>query len=349
MMKKVGFFLAALVLALLLGEGGLRAIGISPGLSIANRLNPYQFDSTLGWTTRARTAFLRSSPEYLHYNYYDSEGLPAAFENRESTVDVDVPKVVLIGNSYVESYYVPYKKSFPHLLEQQLPSRKVLNLGVSGYTPAQYILQARRHLPRHKNIDRIFIFLVPYQDIRFLDMPLFPGGYPKPVFGTDLEQPTNLPLVPPSRRTVGKKHIEDYSVLITVLQPYLFKWLGYRNAIYDYPINYDQLLFSVDDFSNALRYSKQIQKEFGRADNVFTVYAPTEFEYLDDRISKNLIAFRSSCERLEIQCLVPPFVESPPSGDYRALYYPKDRHPSPHGAALIAEFLADFLKSHPAD
>lgn len=334
---------------LLLVEGGLRAFGVSAGLSIANRLNPYQFDSTLGWTTRPGTSFLRSSPEYLHYNYYDREGLPTTFEKRKEAVEADIPKVVLLGNSYVESYYVPYKKSFPYLLEQRLPNRKVLNLGVSGYTPAQYMIQARRHLPRHENVDKIFIFLVPYQDIGFLDLPTFPGGYPKPVFGEDLMQPVNTPLTLPARRVVGKKNIEDYSALITVLQPVLFKWLGYRNAIYDYPINFDRLLFSVADFLKVLKYSKKIQEEFGRAENVFTVYAPTEFEYLNDRITKNLIAFRLACDQLQIRCLVPPFVEHPPNGDYRPFYYPKDRHPSPHGSALIAAFLADFLESQPTD
>ncbi len=333
---------------ILIAEGGLRLLGVEPGLSIVHRLNPYQFDPELGWATRPHSSFLRSSPEYIHYNYYDKDGLPATFENRNGQITPEAPKIVLIGNSYVESYYVPYKKSFPAILDESLRAsgKRVLNLGVSGYTPAQYLLQARRHLPKH-NVDSVFVFLVPYQDIRFLNSPFFPGGYPKPIFGERLDSPLNTPLSVSLLKKSKTRQLEDYSALLTVLQPLLFKWIGYRNAIYDYPIDFDKMLFSVDEFGDALRYSKQIQTELGSKANVFTVYAPTEFEYHDDRISKNLVAFRQACDQLLVRCLVPPHVEFPPGGNFQVLYYEKDRHPSSTGAALIADFLVGFIKNNP--
>jgi hypothetical protein len=62
-------------------ELALRVLGFTAGVYPSHRLMPYQFDSELGWVPRPSTRYLRVSPEYLHFNYYNKDGFPTSEAN----------------------------------------------------------------------------------------------------------------------------------------------------------------------------------------------------------------------------------------------------------------------------
>lgn len=337
---KISLVLVGIVILLLVTEYGLRLFGIKPGVYIVHRLNPYDFDSNFGWMIRKNSSYLRISPEYLHYNYYNSQGLPTSYKNKDQILDPKSPKIALLGNSLVESYYLPYEKSFPYLIDRKINSLEVLNLGVSGYTPGQYLLQARQYL-KNFNVQMVVVFFVPFQDIKYLNNPVFPGGFAKPVFNQNLSTPMNTPLQEYVPRR--KLQLEDYSSLITLLQPVLNQWFGYVNRYYDMSITESDVDFSTAEFSDALRYFKEIHNEWDPSKEFYVMYIPSEFEYQFPRVlSSNLERFSQSCSQLNLNCKVPDFFQDPKE-DYRLFYYKKDHHPSPYGARKMADFLTDYL------
>lgn len=323
-------------------EFGLRLFGIKPGVYLVHRLNPYDFDPLFGWVIRKNSSYLRISPEYLHYNYYNSEGLPTTFSNKDQRLDSQFPKIALFGNSLVESYYLPYDKSFPHLIERKINNLEVLNLGVSGYTPGQYLLQARQYLKDYP-VQKIVVFFVPFQDIKYLNNPLFPGGFSKPVFNENLSAPMNTPLQEyvPHR----KLQLEDYSSILTLSQPILNHWFGYVNRYYDMKMTESDVDFSQIEFLDSLRYFKQIQKEWGSNNEFYVMYVPSEFEYQFPHVfSLNLTRFHQGCTQLDLNCKIPDFFQDPKE-DYRLFYYKKDHHPSEYGARKMADYLIRTLNN----
>lgn len=339
-MKKVLFPLLFLVLLILLAEAGLRIVGIQPGVYTRHRLNPYEFDNVFGWITRKNTSFLRISPDYAHYNYYGAQGFPVASSEKDKVYAKEGKKIAFIGNSFAESYYVPYEKSFPYLVDKNLTNAEIINLGVSGYTPGQYLMQARKYLPQF-DISKVIIFYVPFQDIFHINRPFFPGGFAKPVFGDDLTTPINLPL---KENVPRNKQLEDYSSLITLLQPQLNKWFGYVNETYDWKFHPDRIRFYEEDHLEALRYFKRIEDDMKLQGKMITVYLPSEFEFSDMEVLKeNILDFEEGCKKARLECVVPEYFLKE-ANHYKKLYWPHDHHPSLYGSEKMAEFLTNKLR-----
>lgn len=340
-MKKTGKIILSITITTVVLEVLLRFFGISPGVYLVHRLEPYKFDHELGWVTRPGSAYLRISPEYMHYNFYNPQGYPVEFEKRNQPLNRQTNKVVLIGNSFVESYYLPYKKSFPYLLDASIQDKEILNLGVSGYTPAQYLLQARRNLPNFK-ISSIVVIFVPYQDITYLSAPYFPGGYAKPIFKKgNYTKPSNTPLSNTSPKRTSQ--IEDFSSIATFLQPVMNSLFGYINPHYNYVLSREQLMFSHEGFQEALNVLKQIKIEFATDKKFMIVYAPSEFELADRSIFEaNLNKFTKNCQEIKLECYIPDhFLDT--NEDFRKFYYRQDHHPSAYGAEKMASYILKIL------
>lgn len=315
--------------------------GIRPGVYTVNRLTPYEFNETFGWITRKKSTYLRASPEYLHNNYYNPQGFPSTKEEKDQSINGKTPSVAFIGNSFVESYYVPYENSFPNKVKLAL-KHEVINLGVSGYSPGQYLLQSRKYLSQY-NIKEVIIFFVPFQDIRVLLQPKFPGGYAKPVFGADLSHPSNTPLknIP----SIKKKTLEDYSSLATIAQPFFNKWFGHIHSSYKYQVSPDQTRYSELAMAGAFRYFKKIQDESQGKYKVTVVYIPAEFEYRNvEIVNSNFNNFTNVCRNMQMNCLIPDFFKQS-LNDYQKLYYIEDHHISQIGSDMMAEYLIHYLKN----
>lgn len=148
----IGFGILA---ALLLMEGWFRLNGIT---GFQDRLSVYEFDDILGWKTKPDSKAFRSTGNFAHYNYYGPQGFPVDKDNWEESLNADTPSVAIIGDSLTEGYYLPYENTFTYLIDQKVPDIQVINLGVSGYAPDQYLLFARRHIDDYNVTDVIVIF-----------------------------------------------------------------------------------------------------------------------------------------------------------------------------------------------
>jgi len=100
------------------------------------------------------------------------------------SLDANRPSVAIIGDSFVEGYCLPYKKSFAYLLGDLVKDKQIINLGVNGYSPDQYLLYSRRHL-KNFNVKDIIVAFFPYNDIPMVFRKYTESqklGYSKPYF-----------------------------------------------------------------------------------------------------------------------------------------------------------------------
>lgn len=330
----------SVIVALCIAEIGLRLYGIN---SSSDRLHTYEFDENLGWRTRKNFKYYRSSLYYKHFNYYNPLGFPTDKENFNRTPDATIPSTVLIGDSFVEGYYVPYEQSFAYLLDQKLSNGQVINLGVSGYAPDQYLLSSREHLKNY-NVENIVTTFFPYDDISSVFSDKF-EGYAKPYFKQDqFDAPINLPL----KKLKG--NVDDKNMFIrlirktdlfTVLRPSLRKIISMIR-----PTSVAKaVVYEKSQMQKPLALINQIKKENANT-NFLVYYIPSCEEFLDTLIYEhNINIYLELCGELNLQCAYLT-VDISKYPDISVLYIPKDGHFTKLGSALVADQLYKLLSTN---
>lgn len=328
---KLGLALLAGILALAILEGIVRLAGMGQAPSLFGN---YAFDEALGWDTIPNFRFVRQG-ETPHVNYYNPEGFPVEEHNFKNPLSREKPTVVFIGDSFTEGYYLPYRLTFTSLVDQKLPDQQVMNMGVASFSPDQYLLKARRHLGNY-NVIQIIVMFFPGNDIADVGRDSL-GGYAKPIFGESLEAPTNLPLPKLAGGSSGDvaRKIYRRSALVRALTPTVYKvapWLvDFVAGSGVTPRSYDEA-----GMIKALRFIKQIEIEYPRAEFV-TYYVPHLKEVLLPTLfAHNTQIYRKSCADLEIRCLTLDSVVQRVS-DPRELFIERDGHFTELGARLVAE------------
>jgi hypothetical protein len=225
-------------------------------------------------------------------------------------------------------------------MNKHLKGKEILNLGVSGYGPGHYLLQARKYIPQFK-VDKIIIFFSPASDIRDLYRQALLGVFNKPVFGKDLSQPINLPLINAKER---KDRPEDYLAILTALQPVMSKWFGYINYHFKYKVHKRNLTYTYPLMVDALMYFKKMQQESSNVNSVYTVCIPSDYEYDFNLTTSNFNTFMKACNEVQINCVVPDFFQNE-NENYKNLYMLHDHHLSELGSKKMADFLINFLNS----
>jgi GDSL-like Lipase/Acylhydrolase family len=339
-MKRIALRLAlaafCVLLSLVVAEALLRAFGIQPTEA---RLDIYRFDEVLGWVTQKNKVFYRSSPFFVgHFSYYNAEGLPTSRDDFDEPPDFKSPSVVLVGDSFVESYYVPYDRSFPFLLSRSITGRRVVNLGVSGYGPEQYLLRARAEAPKYNVSDVVVVFYAA-NDVPYMDELKYEGGYAKPVFGDTFDRPTNVPLPAPhegtTKRWLRRRLLQ--TSMYRVLVPFIGRWTAGQWVVRRKDLFLDPAQF---DKAVAMMAAGRPLAPEGR---YHIVYMPAREECLDREVLEhNLALFRSSCARIDVACHVAPFAEMAPDA-VPSQYIPGDAHLSFAGSATMARFLEGVL------
>lgn len=327
--------LGVLSLAALLAviEGGLRLWGIDPS---TERMVAYQFDPTLGWKTREDFKYYRSSLYYGQFNYYNPEGLPTSADKWHDRASTTLPSIAILGSSFAESYYLPYEESFPALIERAA-GKPVLNFGVSGYAPGQYLLRAREEFPKYTLTDIVVIFF-PYKDLPGLDENEY-QGYEKPYFGETLDKPVNTPVTlrSPEKKKEGFVGYVRNSALYTLLRPYVRKEiaLGLREG------NKTAIRYDGTTMERALRVFKVIEQENPNARLV--IYQIPYYKELEDKelFQANVALYREACAKAELTCLsMDEIIATHPRAD--ELFILGDGHVTAYGAKLIAD---DILRA----
>ena len=325
---------------LILLEVVLRLMGFVP------ELEPHEFDSELGWEPKRSFVVYRSTPWYAHFVYFNADGFATTKEHLMDSVDRSVPTIALIGDSYVEGYSVPYEKSFARLLDQAIESRQVINLGVAGYAPEQYLLRARRHLPGFLVTD-VVVVLFAENDLEQLDKPHY-GPYDTPKFGKDLTRPVNTPLKNVRADDRDESFIRTLArgtAIYTITRP-IFR--GYIAPLEEQDLRdstEESRFFGETQFRRALEIIGDIQRTVPEA-KLHITYMPTPEEFVQDAFRSNKRVFLKLCASKMLSCYVPGFFDQVNEGNLETYYIDparREQHLTEHGSAKYAEFLLDVL------
>jgi hypothetical protein len=298
------------------------------------RLEIYQFDPEIGWKTTPSTRYYRSSPYYAHFSYFDPDGFPTSEDRWKQRLDPAAPSFALIGDSMTEGYYVPYEKSFAAIVDRELPDLQVVNLGVSGYAPDQYLLASRRALPG-RNVKRIGVIFYPGNDTvdvlsdRYL-------GYAKPVFGDSFAKPINLPL--PNLRGAetlgGLRGFVNGSAIYSMFRPF---YKRYISPPPEYETSRDRLRYREEGMAKSVKLMAAISSENpGVPSRIF--YVPRLEEIGErDLLERNVAMFRDECEHNGVECVVPSFLTEAQDPD--VFYLVGDGHLNATGTAELANVI----------
>lgn len=318
--------LGAIAVCLLIIEIGLRLVGIT---SSNDNLVVYRFDQELGWTPRTNYRHYRSTRYYAHFNYFNSEGFPVERASWHVRLDKTRPTIAIIGDSFAESSYLPYEKSAPFLIGRALVDKQVVNLGVNGYSPGQYLLRARRHLGDY-NVTDIVVLFFAFNDVPFVEVDSF-HDYSKPYFDIDVTQPVNLPLKIKGNR--WWKRITS-SGIYALLRPYIYKPV----SEWRHDSGYARL--SPGSMAKALALIRQIAVEFP-VPRFHVVYIPYILEIEQDGVlDSNLQPFFKNCRRLELACYFPGFFTEPDPG-LNEIYIVGDGHLTEFGSRKLANYIVE--------
>ena len=298
-----------------------------------SRMERYEFDEKLGWKTRKDFEYLRSDKNFSHWLRYDSFGFPAPTD-RQRDLTKTAPSLVLIGDSFIEGYYLPYPKTIAANIESALDFQ-ILNSGVSGYSPAQYLLRFEE-LNSEFNISLGIVFLFPRNDLMYLESNYY-QGYSKPVIDPATLEATNLPL-----KLIVKNDsaidsilnlVRNDSAVYAILRPYIRRHLFYsKENDYDYANPYT---LDKDELNIALKIISKIKNTL-EDDTFAIVYIPDKSEISNSLTAHNKHIFLSTCEENKILCFHPDFAfNSSPE----ELYIEGDGHFNAVGARKMSDFV----------
>jgi hypothetical protein len=172
----------ALVLALLLAEGGLRVFA-----HITSRERGIAFDSLLGWRLvpgTVKTGFGWGRAEPCRINSHGWRDREHSFSKPSAT-----RRIVALGDSFVFGHGVDFGERFTEQLAERRPSCEVINLGVNGYGPDQELLVFENHGLRYQpDVVVLAVFLGnDLEDLRYERRSAWPKPWFKLHAGHDLE------------------------------------------------------------------------------------------------------------------------------------------------------------------
>lgn len=333
----------SVIIALLIGEFGLRVYGITPN---PEKFTPYEFDRILGWRIKKSFKYFKSSVHFSHFNYSNLDGFPSNSENFKKSLSTTTPSIVFIGDSFTESAAVPYESSFPYLVGKRFPNKQIINLGVSGYAPDQYLLSARERLNMY-NVKNIIVMFFPYNDVTDIFQKTQQGFYPKPYFeDNNFGAPINVPLKEvrsddhEERNTV--KNFFRNTAIYQVLRPIRdkinipFTSIGSPKII--------PRIYKKNQMEKALSLIHEIKVENPGA-TFFVYYIAQYEEYITpDTYKKNIALYRDTCKDLKLQCITMDSILDQQS-DPSKLYIIDDGHFSEFGASLVVNQIFELLQS----
>ena len=225
----------------------------------------------------------------------------------------------------------------------------MINLGVSGYNPSQYLLRARMDLPKH-NVRYVIVGFFAYNDVNDIDHPSM-EGYARPVFGDDLRAPLNTPL---TKETGDEPEaslflkIARQSAAYSLIRPYHKSAIRYFGPEIDDAPDQDRLNPDPREYEKALRLIAAIQEIVPKA-TLIVVYIPFYEQLIfPNKLARDLELFRSNCDQLQIDCHVPAFIEDP-IATFESLYIgvkAAEGHFSELGSRVFAEFIIDVLRQN---
>jgi len=143
-LQNAALFLTASLIALGGIELGLRIWGPDV-LAIGNQFVFFQFDPVLGWDNLPNAQGRFSRTEFSYPVKINSDGM---WDDEVKPKAPDEFRVAVLGDSFTWGIGAAYGERFTEVVEARDRNVNVLNFGVSGFSPIQYLFQ----------LDRIFQF-----------------------------------------------------------------------------------------------------------------------------------------------------------------------------------------------
>jgi lysophospholipase L1-like esterase len=204
--KKLLMVFVSTLISLLIAEGAVRfakrGVAFQPDPELIRSLSPNTHTKVINYESdenlNGLSSELPSRPVYHGNNNTNNIAFRMGEDVGEKAPDEE--RVLLLGDSYTEADQVTNEQRFSYLVDQRLRAEtangprhvRVLNGGIQGGAPSQYILQLRKWLPTLKP-DVVIVNLAP-NDIN--DDLLFErlNGFTFDADGAPLAPKAQLPL-----------------------------------------------------------------------------------------------------------------------------------------------------------
>jgi hypothetical protein len=139
-LQNIGIFLISCLIAVAGVELGLRIWGTDV-LAMGNQYVFYQFDPALAWDNIPNAQGQFSRAEFSYPVKTNSIGMWDA-EIKEKRPDEF--RVAVLGDSFAWGIGARYGERFTEVVEARDPRINILNFGVAGFSPVQYMLQLEK-------------------------------------------------------------------------------------------------------------------------------------------------------------------------------------------------------------
>ncbi|HEY2940796.1 MAG TPA: SGNH/GDSL hydrolase family protein [Vicinamibacteria bacterium] len=202
---------ASLLVGALLIEGAAR-LWVHASLAQARRLAPplplSRYHEVLGWDKTPGAAQTVRRPEFEISLQFNSKGLRGP--ERDYTTPPGTHRVLILGDSFAEGYYVDESQTVRAVLEDLLDREgcgrwEVINGGTIAYSTDQEYLFYKTEGHRYGAESVVLLFY--YNDLYYNASEVGPGGEPKPYF--DLEGdalvPRNSPVPSPTKGLLNRQ------------------------------------------------------------------------------------------------------------------------------------------------
>ena len=202
---------ASLIVGALLIEGAAR-VWVSASLAQARRqaapLPLSRFHEVLGWDKTPGASQTVRRPEFDVTLQFNSKGLRGP--ERDYAKPSGTHRVMILGDSFAEGYYVNENETVRAVLEDLLDREgcgrwEAINGGTIAYSTDQEYLFYKTE--GHRYGAEAVVLLFYYNDLYYNASAVGPGGEPKPYFEVDggALVPRNSPVPPPTRGLLNRQ------------------------------------------------------------------------------------------------------------------------------------------------
>ena len=211
LLANAGLAAASLLVGALLVEGAARA-WVSASLARARRQTPplplSRYHAVLGWDKTPGASQNVHRSEFDITLQFNSKGLRGP--ERDYAKPAGTRRVLILGDSFAEGYYVDESQTVRAVLEELLDGEacgrwEVINGGTIAYSTDQEYLFYKTE--GHRYGAEAVVLLFYYNDLYYNASALGPGGEPKPYFEVDGRTlvPRNSPIPAPTKGLLNRQ------------------------------------------------------------------------------------------------------------------------------------------------
>jgi len=342
-LSNLAVLMTSTVVALLLGEIGLRLMGWSPLYVSPERIQFWKYDALLGWAHQPGQEGIFETPQFQTFVRINQKGL----RDREHSYGRlnNIKRILVLGDSFAWGYGVEESKRFSQLLEKSL-GVETINAGVSGYSTDQELLWFRNEGIKYD--PDLVILVFSGNDIGHNQQQLVYTIYYKPQFvkeeGQLILKGYPAPRTSPQGRFIY--FISQHSAFANLSIQTYFNLLSLYGKLKD---NSAKASSSIDKISHPTRNSFEVT--IALFDEMRNIAKSKDAQFLivaTDRWWNNPSGetYQDFIDTVKAGGFLVLDVESMPGFDSEEMLIPDDSHWSKAGHEFVAEKIKDSIEKH---